>query len=349
MGRRRGRGGPCGVLLVDKPDGPTSHDVVGWARKALGTRAVGHCGTLDPAATGLLVLCVGDATKLVPYLSGADKAYRACFVLGVSTNSADREGEVLERVEVPSTVVDATPAAVQGLEGAHQLPPPVFSSVHVDGERAHAKARRGEVVELEPRPMTVHWVRDVAVDTAGGTVVVDATLQVSKGTYIRSLAVELGRRLGVPAHLGALRRTRSGAFSVEDPGCLHPAAVRRPPPEGDRAPQARIRWAFDPPPDADPRGVAGALRSPAEAVPFQRLALDGGAESAVFAQRLTHGQAVPVGVLPGDPGPIEGDRIAVTEPGGGLLVARVDRSAGYPVLRPERTVVPLVRGNPTAP
>lgn len=213
----------CGVLLVDKPAGVTSHDVVGWARRELSERAIGHCGTLDPAATGLLVLCVGPATKFVEQLSAADKSYRARFVLGEATDTADADGRVTARADASQLQDEALVHAVQGLVGPLELPPPAFSAVRVDGVRAHDLARKGEAPALADRPMEVFRVTDVVCvaaepappDARPELKVIDATLRVRKGTYIRSLAVELGRRLGVPARLDGLRRTAVGAGAAE--------------------------------------------------------------------------------------------------------------------------------------
>lgn len=354
MARRRRGGGPCGVLLVDKPAGPTSHDVVGWVRRRLATSAVGHCGTLDPAATGLLVVCVGSATKIAAYLTGADKAYRARVVLGTATTTADGEGEIVSRAPVPESVVERVELAAAGLLGRHLLPPPAFSSVHVAGERAHALARRGEAVQLEPRPMVVHRVAGVAVGPtppAGGAGPwVDMDVVVSKGTYVRSLAMELGRRVGVPAHLGGLRRLASGSLGVDDDACLAPSAEPAAPGPGAPPTQdARMRWEIDPKGVLTAAAVRGALRDPATVLPFAPIALTETAEDAEVARRLNHGQAVPIAALARNPGPVEGERAAVTGPGGGVLVARIDRSGERPVLRPERMVVPLVPPTDTKP
>jgi len=221
---------PSGGAIVDKPKGMTSHDVVARARRVFGTRSVGHAGTLDPMATGVLVLGVGEGTKLCGVLSGDDKEYEATLTFGAATSTDDAEGAVLERVDLPEALVREL-SEVAGSEGGAFDParapllaaaleaelarteqvPPAVSAIHVDGERAHVRARRGETVELAPRA-----VRLRGVDVLGaGESTLSLRVRVSKGYYVRSLARDLGRALGVAAHLSALRRTRAGAFGLE--------------------------------------------------------------------------------------------------------------------------------------
>lgn len=234
-----------GILLVDKPPGPTSHDVVGWVRWALRQHAVGHCGTLDPPASGLLVVCIGAATKLVDHLTSLDKQYQARFVLGRSTTTADAEGVTIATAPVPAGIEDRALDCLRGLRGAHELPPPAVSAVRLDGRRAHELARAGEVPELPPRPMTVLELETLGHGrTPEGLLWIDATLRVTKGTYIRSLAEELGRRLDLPAHLSALRRLACGSLQVDDPQIVGPLEpVELPPIEG-RPP----KWRMEPGP-----------------------------------------------------------------------------------------------------
>lgn len=289
------RAGEFGILTIDKPPGPTSHDVVGWVRWALRERSVGHCGTLDPPASGLLVVCVGSATKLADTLTSVDKRYRARFVLGRATTTADAEGDVIAQAVVPPDVEDTASECLRALVGTHQLPPPAISAVHVDGRRAHERARAGETPELAPRPMTV---LDLEVHDHGRTpdalAWIDAELSVTKGTYVRSLAEELGRRLGLPAHLGALRRLACGALRVDEPQVLTglvsvelPAIEGRPP-----------KWRIEPGTrDAtqDTRDHAAAclrahLRPPWQLLPFETAQLpDSGAHEALLV-RLLRGQ-----------------------------------------------------------
>jgi tRNA pseudouridine55 synthase len=199
-----------GVLVVDKPAGPTSHDVVDRARRALGERRIGHTGTLDPFASGVLALCVGKATRLVRFLSGGEKHYRAALRLGFGTSTDDFTGDPLG---APAPVVvsrDEVRRALSGLTGSYDQVPPAFSARHVDGRRAYELARRGAEVPLVATPVTVHGIE--LVELAGERLVVD--VRCSPGTYVRALARDLGERLGTGAHLTELRRTRSGEFTL---------------------------------------------------------------------------------------------------------------------------------------
>ncbi|HSG49310.1 MAG TPA: tRNA pseudouridine(55) synthase TruB [Longimicrobiales bacterium] len=202
-----------GVLPVDKPEGPTSHDIVERARRALRERRVGHTGTLDPFASGLLLLCVGSATRLSQYLTGQDKEYVARARLGVSTDTLDREGKVVaESGGWRDLSPQALETALGQLRGEILQVPPRFSAKKVGGVAAHRRVRRGEVVELPAVPVTVHEL----VLTEVRLPEVELRLVCSSGTYVRALARDLGESLGVGAHLTALRRTRVGGFRVED-------------------------------------------------------------------------------------------------------------------------------------
>lgn len=207
---------PSGVLVVDKPSGKTSHDVVAEARRFFKTRAVGHAGTLDPMATGVLVLLFGEACKLSSYLTADDKAYRATIQFGVATDSLDADGKVTETRELaPGWLDDAPLEAALDVERTRTLQvPPGVSAIQTNGERAYARVRRGEEVTLEPRPVALKNVALTAVDRARNCV--SCELRVSKGYYVRAFARDLGRSLGVPAHLSALRRVASGGFTLED-------------------------------------------------------------------------------------------------------------------------------------
>ncbi|AEE45670.1 tRNA pseudouridine(55) synthase TruB [Cellulomonas fimi] len=208
-----------GLLVVDKPQGWTSHDVVARTRRLAATRKVGHAGTLDPMATGVLVLGIGRATRLLTYVVGADKEYTATVRLGVATTTDDAEGEVVA-VRDASGVSDAgLAAAVAALTGPILQVPSSVSAIKVAGERAYARVRAGEQVELAARPVTVsrfdvHGRRRAVVD---GTAVldVDVTVVCSSGTYVRALARDVGAALGVGGHLTALRRTRVGGFGLD--------------------------------------------------------------------------------------------------------------------------------------
>jgi len=200
-----------GILLLDKPEGPTSHDVVGWVRRALQERRVGHTGTLDPFASGLLVLCVGPATRLVPYLVGADKTYDAEARLGVGTDTLDREGAVVSDDEAWAGLTETTiVSALADFRGELQQIPPAFSAKKVGGEAAHRKARRGETVKLDPVPVTIHEIEALEVELPR----VRFRVRVSSGTYVRALARDLGTALGTAAHLTHLRRTAVGPWPV---------------------------------------------------------------------------------------------------------------------------------------
>ena len=201
-----------GVVVVDKPLGPTSFDVCAQLRRSFGTRAIGHAGTLDPLATGVLVVLVGDYTRLSAHLTAHDKSYDATIVFGARTSTDDLEGEVVETGDASVLTEEAVRAAAATFVGPQQQTPPVYSAIHQGGERSYEKARRGEVVELPPRDIVVHAF-DVVTWTPGRAVV---HIVCSKGTYIRALARDLGAKLGVPAHLGGLRRTRSGAYDIAD-------------------------------------------------------------------------------------------------------------------------------------
>lgn len=220
---------PNGVLLVDKPEGWTSHDVVAKTRGALRTRKVGHAGTLDPMATGLLVLGVGPSTRLLTHLVGLDKTYEATIRLGQSTVTDDREGAVrecapAERVTALAADPDLLRAAAQRLTGSISQVPSAVSAVKVDGRRAYDRVRAGETVELTPREVTVREFtlgspRLVeATGPAGDTLVldIDARVRCSSGTYVRALARDLGVGLGVGGHLTALRRSEVGPFAVDE-------------------------------------------------------------------------------------------------------------------------------------
>jgi tRNA pseudouridine55 synthase len=212
-----------GLVIVDKPAGMTSHDVVARVRSLAGTRRVGHAGTLDPMATGVLVIGVERATRLLTYLVGADKSYQATIRLGISTVTDDREGELLTRPgygpgtgDVDLAVIDGRAA---GLRGAIQQVPSSVSAIKVAGKRSYARVREGEDVVLEPRPVTVHRfaVLSATAQLQDGVPVVDVEAEVvcSSGTYVRALARDLGTRLGSAGHLTALRRSRVGPYGIE--------------------------------------------------------------------------------------------------------------------------------------
>jgi len=244
-----------GVLLVDKPSGVTSHDVVAVARRTLGIKRVGHTGTLDPFATGLLILLVGQATRLAQYVAGEPKVYDATIVFGAETSTDDLTGDVT-RVAAPPAPADVD-RAIQSLTGSLRQTPPDYSAKQVAGRRAYAAARAGAPLALEPVPVMVHsW------EIRGRTATqLDVTITCGGGTYVRALARDLGRAASSAAHLTALRRVRSGPFDVADAVTLD---------------------------DID-RGRAAALlplRLAIPHLPTQRLAED-------ELRRVRHGNAVP--------------------------------------------------------
>jgi tRNA pseudouridine55 synthase len=203
-----------GVLLVDKPEGMTSHDVVAVARRALGTRRVGHTGTLDPFATGLLVLLVGHATRLHPYVEGEPKVYKATIRFGVETETDDAAGTPVREAPLPTAARIAD--GIARLTGPIEQVPPAYSAKQVGGVRAYAAARRGDPLVLEPATVVVdRW----EVNAQRGPDL-DVTITCGSGTYIRSLARDLGVITGSAAHLASLRRVRSGHFDVADAATL---------------------------------------------------------------------------------------------------------------------------------
>ena len=217
MSRRKGADGPDGLVVVDKEPGWTSHDVVAKSRGLLGTRKVGHSGTLDPDATGVLLLGVGRATRLLKLLTALPKTYTCEIVLGVETSTLDASGEVTATHDMSGVAFVDVEAAALGLTGDILQVPPMVSAVKVDGKRLHQLAREGVVVEREARPVTVHRF---VVEPAGGAtdrpLVVRAEVDCSSGTYVRTLADDLGRALGGGAHLRDLRRTAIGSFTVAE-------------------------------------------------------------------------------------------------------------------------------------
>ena len=206
-----------GVLVVDKPAGPTSHDVVQDVRRAAGQKRVGHTGTLDPPATGVLVVCLGRATRLVQYLQAGRKTYAAQMVLGVVTSTQDADGEVLARTSAAGIDERRVCEALTRFQGDLLQVPPMVSAVKVGGERLHEIARRGEEVEREARPVRVHdLVLDAYDDTDADHPRVSFLVTCSAGTYVRTLAHDVGAELGVGASLTSLRRVANGPFGVDE-------------------------------------------------------------------------------------------------------------------------------------
>lgn len=217
-------GAPTGVLVIDKPSGPTSFDIVAQVRRIYRTKAVGHAGTLDPLATGVLVVMLGEATKLSEYLTTQQKSYTAHITFGRSTDTLDSLGSTLvERPLAPNELsLENIQSAITTELGRSEQIPPAFSAIKLDGETAYKKARRGEALTLPPRPVSVE--RLTIENFTGDTLTLSMT--VSKGYYVRSLVRDVCEALGVPGCLTALRRTASGAFTLE-------RAVSWPPPPND--------------------------------------------------------------------------------------------------------------------
>lgn len=212
---RRGSSGLNLLLGIDKPAGITSHDVVGVVRRCLGERRVGHAGTLDPAATGVMLVGVGQGTRLMGRLTAERKSYLASIVFGSETTTDDVEGEVSRTAEVGEELAsfEVAARAVAGLVGKGEQVPPAYSAISVGGVRSYKRARAGESVELEARPIEVFEATLVSVE-ATPEVVWQVALTVSKGTYVRAIARDLGRQLGSAAHLGQLCRTASGNVTL---------------------------------------------------------------------------------------------------------------------------------------
>ena len=293
---------PNGILLVDKPDGMTSHGVVARVRRLAGTRKVGHAGTLDPMATGLLVLGLGPSTRLLTWIVGADKEYRATIRLGSTTVTDDAEGDVLETA-APDAVAAVTEQAVRdgiaALTGDIEQVPSAVSAIKVDGVRSYAKVRAGEDVTLSARAVTIAAFEVLDIRRSETSVDVDVRVECSSGTYIRALARDLGAGLGVGGHLTALRRTRIGAFGIDEARTLDALAEAS---------------------DDTAATVEGALLPPAAAaerfLPVAHLTSD-------EAVDLGHGKAVPPRELPTSSGPL-----AAVAPDGRLVgIAHVERGA----------------------
>lgn len=260
-----------GVLPVDKPEGPTSHDVVAMARRALGIRRIGHTGTLDPFATGLLLLCVGRATRLSEYLTGLDKRYEGTARLGVATDSLDRTGRVTaERDDWRDLTEAEIRDAFESQTGSMLQAPPAFSAKKVAGRRAYERARAGDAVAPDPVSVVIHSLEVTAIERD----LVRFRIHCSSGTYVRAVARDAGDRLGVGAHLSALRRIAIGRFDAA--GAL---------------PIERL---------ADADAVAAALVPPLDALShLPRMELDDH-----DVERVGHGQALPAGEWAPAAGPV---------------------------------------------
>ena len=215
-----------GLVIIDKPGGMTSHDVVARIRRLAGTRRVGHAGTLDPMATGVLVVGVEKATRLLGYLTLTEKEYAATIRLGQSSSTDDAEGEITGGAQASGVSAEALARAVAGLTGEIEQIPPAVSAIKVNGQRAYKLTRSGAAPELRPRPVTVYEFTVTGIRRDGDLLDVDATVRCSSGTYIRALARDLGAALGTGGHLTRLRRTRVGGYGIEGARTLEQLAGR---------------------------------------------------------------------------------------------------------------------------
>ena len=203
-----------GFLVVDKAPGMTSHDVVAVGRRALGTRKVGHAGTLDPMATGVLVLGFGNGTRLLQYITNGDKSYTSTMILGAATVTDDFEGEVISTADVSAITEEAITAELKKMVGTIAQRPSSVSAVKVDGERAYDRVRAGEVFELPTRQVTISALDILDIRRLEKSIEVDIDVTCSAGTFIRAIARDCGGALGIGGHLGALRRTRVAGFPI---------------------------------------------------------------------------------------------------------------------------------------
>ncbi len=239
---------PSGLAVIDKPPGLTSHDVVARVRRILGTRKVGHAGTLDPMATGVLVVGVGRGTRLLTFLVGADKTYLATVRLGTRTLTDDLEGEVLERADTSTVTERAVRDGVRALTGRIEQVPSAVSAIKVDGTRAYARVRAGEQVDLPARPVTIRRfdVLGLRRETCpqGEAIELDVEVDCSSGTYVRALARDLGAGLGVGGHLTALRRVRVGPYDLSLARTLDELAAAADPSAGLTSLEQAARTAF---------------------------------------------------------------------------------------------------------
>lgn len=245
---KRGKSGLSLLVAVDKPHGLSSHDVVNRARRIFGERRVGHTGTLDPMASGVLPLCVGPATRLDQYMTGHDKSYRVDIAFGFETTTDDAEGEPTTMGKPGVELFDEAYARAFAVTtiGTHEQVPPQFSAIKVNGKKAYEVARKGGQTALEPRMIEIHDadLRECRVDAKTGLPVWSVDFSVSKGTYIRALARDIGRALGCPAHVSALRRLNVGVITLEE--CVSLETLEQQGPDAALDPVAALgfRYAF---------------------------------------------------------------------------------------------------------
>lgn len=199
-----------GVLLINKPAGYTSHDIVNIVRKQLHTKKVGHCGTLDPEATGVLVVCINKATKIIQFLTSHEKTYRATLTLGTATDTFDATGQIIQQKEVGEISFDQVNDVLTGFLGHSKQIPPIYSAIKKNGKKLYEYAREGQQVEIEPRDIEIYMIKLISFD--GINITFD--VHCSKGTYIRSLCVDIAKKLGLPGHMSHLIRIQSGQFEL---------------------------------------------------------------------------------------------------------------------------------------
>ena len=230
-----------GILLVDKPKGPTSHDVVDAIRRRFHIKRVGHCGTLDPMATGLLVLILGRATKLAEKFAGDDKTYLGTLVLGTETDTQDADGQVIATHEMPLLSQEQVEKVFATFRGDLMQTPPMYSAKKIGGQTLYKLARKGKEIERQPRLIHIYDLRIIALDLSpqtAGEPWIRFEVSSSKGTYVRTLAADIGHALGCGAHLSEIRRLRSGRFSIND---AHPLAGIL-----SRSPEDLRQWLISP-------------------------------------------------------------------------------------------------------
>lgn len=290
-----------GILNIDKPAGWTSHDVVAWVRRVLREKRAGHAGTLDPMATGVLLVCVGQATRVAEYLMSGEKAYRAEMQLGVVTDTYDAGGQVVATAAVPPLTADDLRRALTGFVGVIAQVPPAYSAIKQDGVAAYRKARRGEAVELAARPVCISGIE--LLDWNASRLTVEVTC--GPGTYIRSLAHDLGQALGCGAALTSLTRLRSGRFTLEDAVALDKLAT------------------------ACRAGELARYLHPLEAAlhHLTRVPVD-----ASQAARLAHGQAIPCPIAPAG-------ATGYAVDSNGTVVAILAHDPGQAIWRPDKVFV----------
>ncbi len=302
--KNRGATTLCGILLVDKPGGMTSHDVVSRIRRLTGEGRVGHAGTLDPMATGLLVVLVGPATRLAPYLSASTKTYRARITFGTATETDDADGEVIATTTVPPVIAEFSEATrtVAALRGIRDQIPPAFSAIKSAGRVAHREARSGRSLPLSAREIEIYEACLESVDP-GPPVQWTVELAVSKGTYIRAIARDLGSSLGTTAHLSALRRTASGSCRLDEAHTLE---------ELESAQQ----------------GIAERFTDPVKALGLPVIEVD-----AATATKVSTGNSIPFDDLPGvaPPARLTDGPVTIVHSHSVLAVYNVERT----MLKPE--------------